>query len=223
MNEAVAFSRHALSDRVYDLLRSRVINGEIEPGTRLNMDALAQEMRVSQTPIREAVNRLASERLVRAEAYRGVLVAPLLTDSQLEDLMRARLAIEVAAVRSPKAQLANVAELDELISTMDRLVRHRELDIRAFNEADARFHVLLVGMGGNEFLLQAYEDLKVHAQIARHFQGRSVAEARAANREHRKIKAALRRGDVGALAEELEGHVSGVLSRLSAPGGGQAS
>lgn len=221
MSEAVTLVRDALSDRVYDILRGRIINGGLVPGSRLNMDAMAREMGVSQTPIREAVNRLASERLVRVEVYRGALVAPLLTTDQLEDLMRARLVVEVAAVRSPKAELVSSDELEGLIAHMDRLARRGRLDIRAFNEADARFHRLLVAMGGNEFLLQAFDDLKVHTQIARHFQGRSIGEAREANREHRRINAALRKADADQLAAELDRHIFGVLDRLgrSARGG----
>lgn len=215
MTEAAPLIRDALSDRVYDILRGRVINGDLAPGSRLNMDAVAREMRVSQTPIREAVNRLASERLVRIEPYRGVLVAPLLTRDQLEDLMRARLVVEVAAVRSPKAQLVPTDALGQLIAHMDSLAAAPELDIGAFNEADAEFHRLLVAKGENQFLLQAFDDLQVHTQIARHFQGRSVDEARRANREHRKINAALRKGDVAGLASALEGHVTGVLNRLA--------
>jgi DNA-binding GntR family transcriptional regulator len=223
MTEAAPLVRDALSDRVYDNLRTRVINGELVPGSRLNMDAIAREMRVSQTPIREAVNRLASERLVRIEPYRGVQIAPLLTPGQLEDLMRARLVVEVGAVQSPKALLVPANELERLIREMDRLAAAAQLDIQAFNEADARFHRLLVSQGDNEFLLQAFDDLQVHTQIARHFQGRSVAEARRANREHRKINAALRRGDVAGLAGALEGHVTGVLRRLTGGRGGGRS
>lgn len=219
MIEAVGVDRDALSDRVYDVLRTRIINGGLAPGSRLNMDALAREMKVSQTPIREAVSRLASERLVRVEAYRGALIAPLLTGEQLEDLMRARLVVEVAAVTSPKARLVASVELDDLIKDMDRLARSRRLDVRAFNEADARFHRLLVMMGENEFLLQAFDDLRVHAQIARHFQGRSAGEARQANQDHKKINAALRGGDIGALAAELDRHVLGVLDRLGSDNG----
>lgn len=74
--KVIGLRRDALADQVYELLRSRIIGCELAPSTRLNMDALARELQVSQTPIREAINRLASERLVTVEAFRGVLVAP---------------------------------------------------------------------------------------------------------------------------------------------------
>lgn len=218
----VGLRRDALADQVYELLRSRIINCELAPATRLNMDALARELQVSQTPIREAVNRLASERLVNVEAYRAVVVAALLSDAQLEQLMQARLVIELGSLRTdaPRDPARGPSQtgldaLSNLVAEMDALVTGAKLDIRRFNEADARFHRLLVAAGGNEFLLQAYDDLKAHVLIARHFQGRSISEARQANEEHRRMLAACEEGDVEALAAETEQHVRRVLHRLA--------
>ncbi|MGH3516868.1 MAG: GntR family transcriptional regulator [Haloechinothrix sp.] len=216
------FRRDGLVDRVYDVLRSRIIFCELEPGAKLNMDALSREMRVSQTPIREAINRLASERLVLIEPYRGVRVAPLLSEAQLNDLMRARLVIEVGAARSADIAVPEAAAT-ELVSRMDELARADALDVRAFNEADAAFHRTLVAAAGNEFLLQAFDDLKAHVQIARHFLRRSSGEAREANLEHRRILAAVRKEDRVRLQQELTAHVEGVLTRLARPTQGDGS
>ena len=71
--------QHAsLSDAAFNEIRRRIISLEIEPGARLNIDRLAKELGVSPTPLREALNRLAAQKLIRVETYKGFSVEPLL-------------------------------------------------------------------------------------------------------------------------------------------------
>ena len=97
---------------------------------------------------------------------------------------------------------------------MDELTRATPLDVKAFNSADAAFHRLAISASGNRFLLQASESLHVHIQLARHYQGRSVAEAKRANVEHRHLVAAIADGDGGRASEAAREHIDGVLNRL---------
>lgn len=209
-------ARSALTDRVYELLRTRIIDLVLEPEARLNADRLAADMDVSPTPVREALNRLAAEGLVTVAPYRGFRVSPLLSRSDLAQLLRARQVIECAAVEhaaSHRDQLV-LQELSALVTRMDELTRAAHLDVKAFNSADAAFHRLTVGASGNRFLLQALESLHVHIQLARHYQGRSVAEAKRANVEHRHLLVAIAEGDGERACHAAREHVDGVLSRL---------
>ena len=99
---------------------------------------------------------------------------------------------------------------------MDDLTRAETLDVKAFNAADAAFHRVSVGSSGNRFFLQAFDSLHTHVQIARHYQGRPVAEARHANDEHRRLLAALVDGDSEGAGSEARRHLEGVLARLQA-------
>lgn len=209
-------ARSALTDRVYELLRTRIIDLVLEPEARLNADRLAADMDVSPTPVREALNRLAAEGLVTVAPYRGFRVSPLLSRSDLAQLLRARQVIECAAVEqaaSHRDQLV-LQELSALVTRMDELTRAAHLDVKAFNSADAAFHRLTVGASGNRFLLQALESLHVHIQLARHYQGRSVTEAKRANVEHRHLLVAIAEGDGERACQAAREHVDGVLSRL---------
>ena len=209
-------ARAALTDRVYELLRTRIIDLVLEPDARLNADKLAADMDVSPTPVREALNRLAAEGLVTVAPYRGFRVSPLLSRSDLVQLLRARQVIECAAVEQAadfRDQLV-VQELTALVSRMDELTRATPLDVKAFNSADAAFHRLAVEASGNRFLTQALEALHVHIQLARHYQGRSTAEAKKANEEHRLLVAAIADGDGGRACAAARQHIDGVLDRL---------
>ncbi|MGH3741430.1 MAG: GntR family transcriptional regulator [Micromonosporaceae bacterium] len=205
-----------MTDRVYELLKTRVITLELGPGTRLNADRLAAELDVSPTPVREALNRLSAEGMVTVAPYRGFRVSELLSHQDLVLLLQARLVIEQAAVAQAAAvrDKATMEHLTALVARMDELSSAEPLDVKAFNAADASFHRLTVAASGNRFLLQAFDSLHVHVQIARHYQGRSVAEGRRANEEHARLLAALSSGDGEAASREAGAHIDGVLSRL---------
>lgn len=209
-------ARTALTDRVYELLRNRIIDLVLEPGARLNADKLAADMDVSPTPVREALNRLAAEGLVTVAPYRGFRVSPLLSRADLAQLLRARQVIECAAVEQAASNRdkLELQELSALVARMDEITRAKPLDVKAFNSADAAFHRLAVGASGNRFLLQALESLHVHIQLARHYQGRSVSEAKRANAEHRVLVQALTDGDGAGACQAARDHLDGVLDRL---------
>jgi DNA-binding GntR family transcriptional regulator len=217
--------RSALSDRVYQLLKTWIIDLKLGPGERLQVDKLAGQFGVSPTPVREALNRLSAEGIVSAAAYRGFHVSPLLSAEDLALLLTARRVIETAAVAmAPAASTPrDLHDLSDLVAAMDRLNDAEVLDAKTFNATDAAFHRLTVALSGNRFLLNAFDSLHAHVQIARHYQGRSLNEARRANIEHHRLLAAFVKGDGRAAAREARLHIEGVLARLQdRPGEEQA-
>jgi DNA-binding GntR family transcriptional regulator len=209
--------RTAITDRVCDRLRASIIDLELLPGAKLKIEHLSQNFDVSPTPVREALNRLASEGLVVQDPYRGFRVSDLLGHAELEQLISAREVIEVAAVERTALQgdSPSLATLRELIEFMDTLVPVAELDIRAFNTADHDFHRLIVAAAENRFLLEAWDALHTHVQIARHYRGKSVEEARLSNEEHSKMLASIESDDHAGAGVHVRRHLSQVLDRLS--------
>jgi DNA-binding GntR family transcriptional regulator len=91
--------KNALASSVYEQLKGRIMYQSFKPEARLNIDALALDLVVSPTPVREALARLAAERLVTFEPFKGYSVNPLLSPRQVADLMHVRRLIEIDAVR----------------------------------------------------------------------------------------------------------------------------
>src|SRR3954452_4463078 len=89
--------RSTLGDDIYDVLRARILEHSMQPGDRVNIDALARELEVSQTPIREALARLESDGLVRKRPLVGYTVSPLLTRAEFTRMFEMRLLLECAA------------------------------------------------------------------------------------------------------------------------------
>ena len=93
----------SIVDRVYESVRTRILDGSLERGARLRQEALAAELGVSRTPLREALRRLASEGLVELEPNRGARI-PDLSRADMLSAYEARLALEPGAARAGRRQ-----------------------------------------------------------------------------------------------------------------------
>src|SRR2546430_16452429 len=91
--------RQILSDSVYEAVKELVMDQHIEPGARVNIDQLARDLRVSPTPVREALARLEVGGPGIKEPLRGYSVAPHLDAAAFEQLFEVRAVIEPVAGR----------------------------------------------------------------------------------------------------------------------------
>jgi DNA-binding GntR family transcriptional regulator len=141
-------------DQVHAELLERIVAGELAPGSRLRQEALADELGVSRTPLREALARLVSEGLVEFVPNRGATVARRdFTDMQ--DAWHARLVIEPGAAR-----LAAERHDTEAIERMRETVRRQRSvaeDVTSSFALNRDFHLTLVAAAGNTHLLQFCE------------------------------------------------------------------
>lgn len=141
-------------DQVHAELLERIVAGELPPGSRLRQEALADELGVSRTPLREALARLVSEGLVEFVPNRGATVASR-DFSDMEEAWRARLVIEPGAAR-----LAAERREPAAIESMGlSVVRQRSVadDVTASFALNRDFHLALVAASGNTHLLQFSE------------------------------------------------------------------
>ncbi len=196
----------SIVDRVYDALRARILDGSVAPGARLRQEALADELGVSRTPLREALRRLASEGLVELEANRGARV-PALTRADLMAAYDARLAIEPGAAR-----LAAVVRDEAALRRMDgAIAAHRRASgSAALFEANRAFHLALVAAAANEHLSRLAEFLWA-ARIGALIYGRqdeTAAEVAADADEHAAIAAAVAAADADEAERLVREHVA---------------
>jgi DNA-binding GntR family transcriptional regulator len=181
-------------DRAYLYLRGTVLSDPAVSGTFINEQAVATEVGVSRTPVREALLMLAAEDLVQLVPHRGAFVAPV-PGRQIAEMMQARGVIECWAAatclkkgHAPVDQMAAVLEQQRAI--LD------DGDAKQFIELDSQFHALLVEAAGNSVLDRLYDSLR-----ARHVLLGVVALQRSATRrqdvldEHQAIVDGLAAGD----------------------------
>jgi len=162
--------RTVLSDETYLRVRQMLLNHEISPGERINIDALARELDVSQTPIREALARLESEDLVVKEPLRGYSASALLTVAQIQDLFQFRGIIEPWAA-AKAASLITDDGRSKLAAELEAGKHAENLDperaYAAMSEHDARFHTLVAQLSGSEFVHEAYARTHCHLHLFR--------------------------------------------------------
>lgn len=162
--------RTVLSDETYDRIRDMLLKHEISPGQRINIDALARELNVSQTPVREALARLESDDLVVKEPLRGYKATALLTVDQMKDLFQFRGIIEPWAATMAARQIDDEGK-DKLRQELAKGKSAENLDIdeayAAMSQHDARFHTLIAELSGSELVRDAYVRTHCHLHLFR--------------------------------------------------------
>ena len=147
-----------LNAAVYAELRKRLFIGKIAPGSELSTRGLAGELGVSQTPVRDALSRLAAEGAVEIRSKRRVQV-PTMSTSRYEDLLRCRLLLEPeAAVQAlPGVDGERLSRLRESNASIERAAKHK--DWEALMEHNHAFHFTLYRAQEQNTLTQLIETL----------------------------------------------------------------
>ncbi|MBV8669849.1 MAG: GntR family transcriptional regulator [Candidatus Eremiobacteraeota bacterium] len=204
--------RASTSKRVAGYLRERIEQGTIEPGERLNELALAGELGVSRSPIREALAQLAGEGLVRVVPYKGTFVTALSAE-RLQDLLDFRLALEQFAVRR-SLEHAGPDEFQHFETLVDRIEAcAKSADLVAAVDADLATHEYLIAMAGNALLGETYRsmlgELRLYiAQTSRHYENAADLAT-----EHRALLAAMRAGKTEDAVALIAAHITHGFNR----------
>jgi DNA-binding GntR family transcriptional regulator len=211
--------RVTLADDVYESLRALVMDHVVAPGERINIDALARQLEVSPTPVREALARLESDGLVRKRPLAGYTAAPLLTRVEFGELVEMRLILETAAVTRAAARVAaghtppdDLSRLRDEAELPDPVPGARGYSaIAAFTAQDARFHSLLAEQSGNQMLRDAIVRLRAHLHLFRlRF---PTAHYGVSGREHQRIVDAVAAGDPDAAGTAMRAHLLSARDR----------
>jgi DNA-binding GntR family transcriptional regulator len=201
-------ARETVQDRVYSVLRDRLMRGGFEPGQKLKIAELATALGTSAMPVREALNRLAAERGLESMPNRSVRV-PSLSRESLRDLMEARASIEGMAVQRAAANM----DAETLATLQDFIVAQSATDAEHVSEASAEqnraFHFTIYRQSGSAVLLPIIESLWLqfgpYLRVASElFDGR---EGRGTN-FHVEMVAALAKGDGKAARNALEADIN---------------
>jgi DNA-binding GntR family transcriptional regulator len=201
--------RIALLDQVYELLKERVLDRTYRPGDKLNVDALARELSVSSTPIRESLARLVAEGLARAEPFVGFFVADMPSRDYYEQLYDFRLVIEPwgAAETARRRPPDTLAVLQDSVDAMKRgTLSKRYVRYRGFSAADEAFHTALIAGTGNEPAIKAYEDLRIHLHLSRLYIDRDQ-DTDESRTQHVAILEAIRAGRSKEAAAHMREHL----------------
>jgi DNA-binding GntR family transcriptional regulator len=193
-----------LADQAYVALRDLIVSLELPPGSLVTEPELVARLGIGRTPVREALRRLAQERLIDVYPRRGMLV----TTVDVRDLGRlceVRAALEPEAARLA-AERATQTDLEEISALLAELRRTRRRDDRVLISLDRRIHAAIYRASHNQFLAETLEWYYTHA-LRIWMLGLERTSLSAAVHEHADLLEAIRRGNAVRAAELMRVHV----------------
>lgn len=138
-----------LSAQAYIKVRSMIISKELIPGQKIVQDKLAENLGISRTPLRSALQMLEGEGLIESLPRKGVIVKAF-SNEEIVEIYDCRMALEGTAVKlyTDKASQEQINKLRELFLPF----QNGNIDHAAYQKADARFHDTIMKGSGNNFL-----------------------------------------------------------------------
>jgi DNA-binding GntR family transcriptional regulator len=200
-------SARSQSEEAYLRIRERIVSLDMRPGSVVNEGRLREELKIGRTPIREALQRLARENLVRSIPHRGTFV----TDVNITDLARiteVRVVLEGHAARLAAERLSTT-DREALAQLLERLEEGPSLDQRQLMRLDQQIHREIYRAARNPFLeatLERYFNLSLRLWYL--VLDRQVA-LREAVEEHAELLRAILAGDGPGADESMRRHVTG--------------
>jgi DNA-binding GntR family transcriptional regulator len=195
-----------LGDRVYATLRDYLRAGRIPRGRPLQEAALAAQLGVSRTPVREALARLASEGLVVAEGRS--FTVPSLTMGDIEDIYALRFLLEPEALRLVAASKPERKALAPLRAALDDMASaHQAGDGAAFMEANYAYRSAWTALVPNKRLVRAIQLYADHVRYLRAFTLDEAVVRSVVLKGLKRLATALAAGDGEAAAEAMRAHL----------------
>jgi DNA-binding GntR family transcriptional regulator len=196
-------SPHRLSEQLLEAIEERIVTGEYPPGARLDEVNLAEVFGVSRTPIREALIRLSTIRMIEKTPRRGWAVAPV-SPRRLMEMFEFMAELEALCARFA-AQRATPFQLQRLNAAHEACRGVTDPD--EYYRLNEVFHQALYEASGNEFLVEQTLEMQRRARPYRRLQLRAPTRIGESFAEHREIVEAILSRDADLAGQKLREHV----------------
>jgi DNA-binding GntR family transcriptional regulator len=205
----------SLKEIAYDRIRKRMLNHEFEPGGRIREDLLADELSMSRTPVREAINQFMAEGLIVNKPRKGLFFVEL-TSKEILDILRVRERLEALAIDEciEKIDPQGVAGLSAILDEFEQTCS--EKDFQEHYRVDSRFHKAIAELSGNRKLIEFIYEIEDLMRIVRGLKTPDFSEAK---REkaidlHRRIVRCMENRDTSGAKAALTQIIQGTMQQL---------
>jgi DNA-binding GntR family transcriptional regulator len=198
-----------LTTLAYSSIKSYILEGRLDENSRLTEEFLSTQLGISKSPIREALNRLETEGLIRIEPRKGAYLRRLSRD-EVGELYDLREALEAHVVRTAKVTAPVIADLRQSLKRQRALLKAN--DRTHYIEEDVHFHAGLAQATGNAHLCAVLENVQNQIWLSR----RSTynLSSSTAPDHHENIVEALAANDRSRAEKAMRGHIQHVKGRL---------
>ena len=204
--DVISIQRSALHEQVADRLRPMLVEGRIAPGAKLNERELAEVLRVSRTPLREAIKMLASEGLVELVPNRGAMAVSL-SEADVRNTFEVMAGLEsmsgeLAAQRITDAELNAIRAMQA-----EMMAAYGRRDLSSYYRLNGLIHGAINAAAKNPVLTAMYRQLNARLQALRYRSNLDEAKWRRAAQEHEKMIVALAARDAVKMRDLLLKHL----------------
>jgi DNA-binding GntR family transcriptional regulator len=205
-----SLARENLAEEAYRVLRDRIFSRQFACGERLDLPSIEHQLGISRTPLKAALDRLATEGLVEIVPRRGTYVTTP-TPQAIEDAFSVREVLEAYAVTRSVDSMTD-AQLEQLAGLVSAMLRITTVEDQAsiyhtYAELDHSFHSLVVEAAGNKELTKLWNQVHGHVQIARIRYRRGDRKLDLTTEEHRNILAAFQARDAKVAEALMRNHI----------------
>lgn len=197
-----------LVDAVYDRLIEALIRGQIEPGERLYINPLAEQLNVSPTPLRQALSRMEGEGLVKNIPRRGIYVIKP-TQAEVRNLFEVRLMCELFAIERAieRVTTQNLEHLRRLVDEVDEILTSEERSEWAYGQKDRQLHSFIVSLAGNALLSEWHSNLRVQSLVIAQNPEITLRRAEETSKEHHHILETVQNHNLDAARLAIQQHL----------------
>lgn len=210
-----------LSDQVFEILRDRIVSGEMNESGPIRQDAIARQLGVSKIPLREALVRLEQEGLLKSQANRGYVVRPMSAE-EADEIYALRLKIEPDAA-GRGARLATEEDRAKCVAAFEQLDAATAKGTSEIAVRNREFHMAMVRPGRQQLTSQLVERLAIMAERYVYEHLKPPGRESRAHQEHREMLDTWLTGDARQVEELLARHIQGTLDDLRAQLGQSAA
>ncbi|MCG8358937.1 MAG: GntR family transcriptional regulator [Kiloniellales bacterium] len=190
--------RPSQAEHAYTEIKRRILDNDMPAGFQALEQELAESLRMSRTPVREALIRLANEGMVEIRPRHGMRVLPVSPDD-MREIYEVLTSLEATAAALAAARGVTGPELAALKAAVEDMERALEDDdLRRWAEADERFHMMLVDFAGNTRLRNLVNTVWEQAHRVRMATLRLRPKPLGSNKDHAAVVDAIARGDADA-------------------------
>lgn len=205
----------SLGQQIADILRRRIVRGELRAGDRLTEEALAEEFSVSRGPVRDAVTQLVFEKLVRVQKPRGIFIVGL-SDDDVDQLYSLRAALEHLALERAMrvSEDTRWRPMRDAVARMSRAADSG--DHPAFLAADLDFHSHIYELADHPRLEGAWRQYLPTFEALLEVTINHDEDLHDSAADHDRLYVMMRAGDVAAASRVLTAHLQGAHDRMIA-------
>ena len=202
-------NKDTLWDKAYFSLKSALLAGKFVPGERIILRKVAQDLGISLTPVRDAINRLAAENVLErgGVGQGGGASVPLLNANEFDQLMSIRSSLEPLAAEAA-AKNASKAEIDEISNMLDRMKNLAETgNLASYLDAHYKFHFGIYKLANQAILLQAIEGAWLRCAPTLNLALPAYNPGQKRHKHHLAALNALKKGDGIAVAQAIRADI----------------